>query len=1008
MKSEYITLLLFLSLNIVAQQADSTVIKQVDSLINLSRSFTQKRDFERAIELNSTADKIVLENLGPESASYGSCCFNRGRISYFKDDYTEAEKWLLKAKSIRGQVLGKEHIDYAKTNNNLAVLYDDLNKFEEAEILHLETINIYAKINGREHPNYAQSLNNLAIVYMHMGYHSRAEEILLKALEIRGKVFGKESAEYAFNLITLGELYRGISNFEKSEHCYLESLAIRKKIVGKEHEDYAQGLTELGYLYFLLGIYKESEKYYLEAISIRKAIFGNQSNQYGASLQKLAQLYRDIGEYSKSDSLYLQAIAIKEKIVGVNHPDYGNYLFNYATLNTKMRRCDKALTLQLESNRIYEQIYGRDHKFVGLYFNQLGMIYMAKGDYNTAKKCFMDAMSFNEKANGSGHDSYNRNINNLAIACMYLGEYEKAQDLFTQSAKINRDQTKKSVNYLSEEELYNYLNKFIERNDMLLSLSQKTNQLLPEYENTCYDNCLYYKGFLLSSISQLKSRAQSSVASIEKYNQLKSYKIRLSREYSKPIVIRKNVTEWEAKSKELEKELARTVSGNELEMLQIFWNDVQLKLKHSEVAIEFINYQYYSPGKTDSTMYAALVLRKDSKTPIIINLFEQMQLISVLQSVRKDSIKRFCNNLYSFYDSNLYDLIWKRLQNELKGIERIYYSPSGLLHRLNLGAIPVNEKEVIADKYNLIEMGSTRNLVVGNYASDSSAYRKELSGNRDAVLFGGIEYDMDSTTLFAANTNSSNELFANRNSTRGTLDELKFNNTDSTNRGGNWYYLKWTEKEINSVEFVLKTKKIKTQIHKSYSATEEAFKQIGVNNTSPQILHIATHGYFFPDPKVGGRQSSVAGQDEPVFKLSDHPMIRSGLILAGGNHAWKTGKPFKEGMEDGILTAYEISQMNLSNTELVVLSACETGLGDIQGNEGVYGLQRAFKIAGAKYLIMSLWQVPDKQTSILMTTFYKKWLKEKMNIPDAFRAAQKELRNQGLDPYQWAGFVLVE
>ena len=144
-------------------------------------------------------------------------------------------------------------------------------------------------------------------------------------------------------------------------------------------------------------------------------------------------------------------------------------------------------------------------------------------------------------------------------------------------------------------------------------------------------------------------------------------------------------------------------------------------------------------------------------------------------------------------------------------------------------------------------------------------------------------------------------------------------------------------------------------------------------------------------------------------------MLRSGLIMAGGNVAWQ-GKQTFEGREDGILTAYEISQMNLSNTELVVLSACETGLGDIQGNEGVYGLQRAFKIAGAKYLIMSLWQVPDKQTSLLMTTFYKKWLEtegpdkggNKMTIPDAFHAAQKELRDIGLDPYQWAGFVLVE
>lgn len=200
---------------------------------------------------------------------------------------------------------------------------------------------------------------------------------------------------------------------------------------------------------------------------------------------------------------------------------------------------------------------------------------------------------------------------------------------------------------------------------------------------------------------------------------------------------------------------------------------------------------------------------------------------------------------------------------------------------------------------------------------------------------------------------------------------------------------------------------IKAKLITGYDGTEEAFKNIGTNNTpTPRILHIATHGYFFPDPKEQKSINTFENND-PVFKISNHPMLRSGLIMAGGNATWK-GENTLEGHEDGILTAYEISQMNLSNTELVVLSACETGLGEINGNEGVYGLQRAFKIAGAKYLIMSLWQVPDKQTSLLMTTFYKKWLEEKMSIPDAFHSAQKDLREAGLDPYYWAGFVLVE
>ena len=217
-----------------------------------------------------------------------------------------------------------------------------------------------------------------------------------------------------------------------------------------------------------------------------------------------------------------------------------------------------------------------------------------------------------------------------------------------------------------------------------------------------------------------------------------------------------------------------------------------------------------------------------------------------------------------------------------------------------------------------------------------------------------------------------------------------------------------TEREVSAIEKIIQGAGFVVSTNKAYAATEESFKNIGVNNSpSPRILHIATHGYFFPDPKMKQKYTGTIAQNEPVFKLSNHPMLRSGLIMAGGNAAWQ-GKQSPEGREDGILTAYEISQMNLSNTELVVISACETGLGDIQGNEGVYGLQRAFKIAGAKYLIMSLWQVPDKQTSLLMTTFYKKWLEEKMMIHDAFHAAQKELREAGLDPYQWAGFVLVE
>jgi CHAT domain-containing protein len=234
------------------------------------------------------------------------------------------------------------------------------------------------------------------------------------------------------------------------------------------------------------------------------------------------------------------------------------------------------------------------------------------------------------------------------------------------------------------------------------------------------------------------------------------------------------------------------------------------------------------------------------------------------------------------------------------------------------------------------------------------------------------------------------------------LRGLSFSQADSTLRGGSWKYLKFSEKETANIAAIIGKAGIPATTFGGYEATEEAFKKIGKDRDSPRILHLSTHGYFFPDSKSGGD-----GASDPVFKTSEHPMIRSGLILAGGNHAWQTGKPLGR-REDGVLTAYEISQMNLAATELVVLSACETGLGDIRGNEGVYGLQRAFKIAGAKNLLMSLWQVPDFQTQELMTLFYQKWLLEKMPVRKALHTAQEEMRAKGYEPFYWAGFVLVE
>src|SRR5690606_26135992 len=179
---------------------------------------------------------------------------------------------------------------------------------------------------------------------------------------------------------------------------------------------------------------------------------------------------------------------------------------------------------------------------------------------------------------------------------------------------------------------------------------------------------------------------------------------------------------------------------------------------------------------------------------------------------------------------------------------------------------------------------------------------------------------------------------------------------------------------------------------------------------SPNILHIATHGFFFPDPETSKEELErvkIIEEQQNMFKLSDNPLNRSGLLFAGANHSWK-GEKQPVDVEDGILTAYEASHVSLPHTALVVLSACETGLGDIKGSEGVFGLQRAFKAAGADYLLMSLWQVPDKETAEFMEEFYQNLFDSK-NIEKSFSDTQRYMKTKYPDdPYSWAAFVLLK
>ncbi len=1082
--------------------ADSVAVtKQVDSLILVSRGLTDKKDFEKAMEVNAVAEKLALEKFGEESAPYAKACNNHGRVLFDKRDYPEAEKWYLEAAAIRGRVLGKgnpyyagslqslvylyramarykeaepialealairekalgkehsdymatlislgmlykqmgnyekalpllmeaktikertvgkESYDYGRSLNQLATLYTEMGNFEQAEPYFLEARDIWGKISGKEHPDYAACLSNLNVLYTYMGRFEKAELLGIEAIRIKEKVLGKEHPEYAQGLDALAALYDNMGNYEKAELLYLESKEIKEKRFGVNHPEYALTLGNLAVLYDHVGNFKKAEPLFIEVMAIHAKTLGKEHPHYAWGVHNLAENYRKQGKYRNSEPLFLESKAVREKTLGKENPDFAWSLNVLATLYTDMRLYEKAEALHLEAKAIQEKVLSKDHPNYATNIENLANMYAAKGDYTKAEVFYLESKSIREKAILYETPNYTAGLNHLANLYFDTHRPHQAASFYDSSSIIQQTLLSRALQHLSEREIEGYVHLFSGTQAQILSLAQG----VPAATSTAYNNTLFYKGFLLNAYNQVKRLALSDSTTTEKFNLLKSYERRLAAEYAKPISERKNVAELEEKANTLEKDLARSVAGYGQAMQQVKWQEVQQNLKPGEAAIEFVHYQFYSKKLSDNTLYAAMLLRSGWSQARMIPLFEQRQIQPLLAAANTAAA---AGQLYatrgvlrgrkthagqpktraargktesgegivipSQKTTSLYQLIWAPMDSLLHDVSTVYFAPSGLLHRLDLAAIAVpGTDQILADKYALVQLGSTRQLVV---------HEQPTTNAQTAALFGGIKYDLEKPA----------EMPDSVVQTKPSFDVAALRSALGSQGGDTWNYLPGTEKEVKNAAKTLGTAGYSVHTLSGYEGSEAAFKMMGkTGHPAPRVLHIATHGFFFPDPKDTVQQRGAFSDREPVFKTSDNPLLRSGLVLAGANPAWAGGKT-PEGQEDGILTAYEISQMNLSGTELVVLSACETGLGDVEDNEGVYGLKRSFKIAGAKYLIMSLWQVPDQQTQELMSAFYKNWLEEKMAIPKAFSEAQQRMRKRYGDAFFWAGFVLVE
>ena len=999
-----------LPLLVYSQGRDTLFLSQIDSLIEASRTYTGEGDLQKAMALNLVAEELALTNFGKVSIAFANTCFNHGRVLHFEGELADATQWYLDGLGIYKQMEQGGQTGWARTVFNLTFIYRSDGDLLPPDFFYQEARALQENLGNHFDKDIGNCFFYVADILSEKSWYELAEPFYLAALDQFKMVFGEDHAKYTGCQNDLGLLYLEMGQYRRAEALYRSLLQTQREHLGIDDPQYASSLHNLANLYLLMGSYDQAEPLYRESLAIWERDPGKEDPRYAMCLNNLATLYNQTGNYAQAEPLYQEGLQLTSSFLGKRHQDYAFVLGQQGILYRRQGRYEEAESDFLQAIEIYKESLGTENQYYAACIGNLANLYAHQGLYEAAEPLFLECMAIREKTLGPNHPEYLTGLRSLAELYYWKGESEKAVSYFQQADTLQRSLLAKAVHHLSERELDRYQRIYEDQQAKLFSFAGQYNGGDNLIAAVCYDNALFHKGFLLQASSEIKTLALSDDLASEKYQQLRSLQRELAAEYSRSIDHQQEVRRLEEKANALEKELASLVAGFGEALQQVKWSDVRQQLQPGEAAIEFVHFPYTEKEPTDKTLYAALLIRPESPQPGFIPLFGQSLLDQLLSAhiVRKAD---YVNQLYSLPDrglqpvspdsvrsKTLYQLIWEPLMEELTGVQTIYFSSTGYLHRLNLGAVPLpvqkenpwSAQPTMADRFQLIQLGSTRKLVLAP---------RVRTQTREVVLFGGVNYDADSTAS-AGDFPEAEQALAMRS--EGALPLL----IDSTLRSGSsyspeWHYLRWTETEVNTLEPILGQAGFSTTTLRGGQASEEFFKTLGTTSPSPQVLHLATHGFFFPDPE---RSQDIESQ---VFKQSEHPMIRSGLVLAGANPAWQ-GNPDPYRKEDGILTAYEISQVDLSNTELVVLSACETGLGDIHGNEGVYGLQRAFKIAGAKYLIMSLWQVPDQETALFMVTFYQNWLGGDRSIPEAFRLTQKAMQERFINPYQWAGFVLVE
>ncbi|CAM4120747.1 CHAT domain-containing tetratricopeptide repeat protein [Corallococcus exiguus] len=881
--------------------------------------------------------------------------------------------------------LSENQSAFAESLNNLANLYQQQGLYSRAEPLYSRALDLRETVLGKHHLTVSDSLNNLALLYREQGLYVRAEPLYVRALALRESALGKEDPLVADSLDTLATLYQDQGQYGRAEPLGLRALSIREEALGKKHPLVADSLNNLANLYQDQGLYDRAEPLYARALAIREAATDGSPSDLAAALNNLATLYQAQGKYSQAEPLYARALAIWEKAFGTHHPHVAASLNNLATLYRKQGKYSQAEPLYARALAIWEEVLGKRHPDVAGSLNNLATLYRDQGKYSQAEPLYERALAIREAVLGRNHPDLAASLNNLALLRLAQDRLDDAVPLFTRAFGVSEQRLRREALEFSEARLASFLQHLRADEEQLYALV-RAHPDSAHVRRLALSAALLLKGRSVEETADISRAVYRSLGAEERgtFEQLRKLRTQLASlslhgpGALTPSSYQRQLTALTEQGDALEATLAsRSAPLRALSALPApddIVDRVAGALPDDGALVEFITYEdrpLVLGRGTAQLRCLALVLLPDGNIRAL-DLGPAAPIEAAASSLRDALARRDA----AFEDSAhaLYRLAFQPLLPLLGKARRLFLSPDGQLALVPFAALH-DGRRYLVDSYDFTYVTSGKDLL------PRPQQRRPASS---VVVLADPAFN---TGLQASPIPAGGASVVAERSPSLRREDLVARDWAPVPLPG-------SREEAEAIQRLFP----QAQLFLGPKATKERLLHL----STPGILHLATHGFFLEDAAAPENARAVAtfgalGEDPQAARPPD-PLLRSGLLLAGETE--------KNASDSALVTALELAGLDLWGTQLVVLSACDTGRGAVRRGQGVYGLRRAFLVAGAETVVMSLWKVDDATTRTLMETYYRHLLGGE-GLATALREAMRELRRAQPHPHYWAPFIAM-